>query len=126
VPAGSFPQAAPYDGTGANGLPYHNRAPLNDQERAQVLTYLESAPIVLAARGFDNDPFAPADPADVPMAFATDGSWVWASAVPYYLRKHGVPPEPAFLAHIRGRGYAVPEVAPPVRQQAVDAIMSGG
>jgi hypothetical protein len=41
----------------------------------------------------------------VPMNFRTDGHWVWADAVAYYLRTYGLAPGADLLEHIRARQY---------------------
>jgi hypothetical protein len=122
-PPGTFPQAQPFDGNGKDG-PYHQRPPLSPGERDQILAYLTSAPIVLAARGFDPDPLNPDGRSDVPVTYHTDGVWVWPGVVPYVLRKHDVPPESALLAHIRGNRYQVPELANRIRELVVDSILA--
>jgi hypothetical protein len=45
-------------------------------------------------------------------------------AVGYYLRAHGVPPEPELATHIRASGFRVPEVADEIRSAAV-AVITG-
>ena len=59
----------------------------------------------------------PSAPATVPRLFHTDGTWVWPAAVGYYLYRHGLPPQPELLAHIRTHNYA----PPPVAQHTVEA-----
>ncbi|MFC9993648.1 hypothetical protein [Nocardia sp. NPDC127526] len=110
-----------YDGKDAKGKPIVERPPVNPQMRDALLAYLESAPVVLAARSTDIDEFAPAD-RDVPLNFRTDGVWVWAGAVPHYLLKHGLAPEPELVRHIVGRGFRVGEVDEATQQLAVRVI----
>jgi hypothetical protein len=58
----------------------------------------------------------------VPVAYHTDGRWVWSSSVAYYLRNHGICPDPVFLAHVRLRGYELPDRVPsPLRARALSA-----
>jgi hypothetical protein len=102
----------------------HGRPPVPAEETEPLLAYLNGAPIVLAARGFDRDVIDPAGPANVPMTFHTDGEWVWPGAVGYYLRVHGVPPEPDLVAHIRARRFEVPPVAEQTMDDAV-AVITG-
>lgn len=113
-----------YDGRDEQGRPVVNRSPLEENSRSAVLAYLESAPIVLAARSTDQDEFVPGD-RDVPLTFRTDGVWVWAGAVPHYLHKHGLPPEPELVAHIVARGFRVGEVSDAAKDRAVRAITTG-
>lgn len=112
-----------YDGRDADGRPVISRPQLNPSIRTALLAYLESAPIVLAARSFDTDEFVPGE-RDVPLNFRTDGVWVWPGAVPHYLIKHGVPPEPELVRHIADRGYQIGPVDERTRQAAVRVITS--
>jgi hypothetical protein len=129
--AGLTPQAADgevrtpriYDGVDAAGKPLVRRAPLIPAEAERVLAYLDAAPVILASRSNGPDAFAP-DRADaVPMNFRTDGAWAWPGAVAYYLREHGVPPDPDLVAHIRARRFTAPsEVPEPAKDLALAAI----
>ena len=57
------------------------------------------------------------------MNFRTDGAWAWPGAVAYYLREHGVPPDPDLVAHIRARRFTAPsEVPEPAKDLALAAI----
>src|SRR5439155_11813438 len=89
-----------------------------DQLRG-VLDYLFRAPVVLHRPAPQADLFAPPGaPPDVPQAFHTDGTWIWPAAVPHYLRKYGVPPEPELVEHIRAAGFRPPLVRELVRATA--------
>jgi hypothetical protein len=112
-----------YDGLDASGRPVVDREPLSPAERERTLAYLEAAPVVLAARSYAPDAFAPDEAPEVPMNFRTDGAWVWPGAVTYYLRKHDVPPDPELLAHIRDRGFAVPDVNDAAKDLAVSTVI---
>jgi hypothetical protein len=107
-----------------DGRPITERPEVDPAEREQVVDYLERAPIVLAARSYDTDRLDPNRSPAVPMTFHTDGRWIWPGAVGYYLRQHGVAPEAELVAHIRSRGFQVPDVDEPVREQAV-AVITG-
>lgn len=111
-----------HDGVDPSGRPLVNRPLLQPGEREQVLEYLGAAPVVLAARSYGIDAFAPERTDVVPMNFRTDGSWVWPGAVAYYLREHNVPPDPELVAHIRARRFVVPEVDEPTRDLALAAV----
>ncbi|MFE3188731.1 hypothetical protein ACFXHA_06950 [Nocardia sp. NPDC059240] len=113
-----------YDEKGADGRPVVNRPELDGNSRMAVLAYLESAPIVLAARSFDQDEFAPAE-RDVPLNFRTDGVWVWAGAVSHYLHKHGLTPEPELVQHIVSRGFRVGNVDEAAKDAAIKVITGG-
>ncbi|MEU1430719.1 hypothetical protein ABZ412_26945 [Nocardia sp. NPDC005746] len=53
--------ACVYDGKDADGRPVVDRPVVEGNTRTAVLAYLESAPIVLAARSFEQDEFTPGD-----------------------------------------------------------------
>ncbi|MFG2084964.1 MULTISPECIES: hypothetical protein [unclassified Spirillospora] len=107
---------------GPSGAPVADHPPVPEEDREGLLRYLEGAPIVLAARGYDTDVLDPGRRAEVPMTYHTDGTWIWPGAVAYYLRVHGVPPEPDLVGFARGNGFAVPEVDEDVRREAVATI----
>ncbi|GAA1347056.1 glycohydrolase toxin TNT-related protein [Saccharothrix algeriensis] len=117
--------AAPvFDGVDARGLPTHDRPRVHPQELDDVLAYLEGAPVVLAARSYGVDAFKPDATPSVPIAFHTDGTWVWPAGVAYHLRHHHVPPAPQLVQHIRDSGYAVPPVDQEARSAAA-AVATG-
>ncbi|MFD1150770.1 hypothetical protein [Saccharothrix hoggarensis] len=120
---GGLRTAHVYDGRDEAGRPVVNRQAIDPRLAEALLVYLEGAPVVLAARHLDVDEFVPGDQ-DVPLNFRTDGSWIWAGAVPHYLRKHGLPPEPELVAHIVGRGFQLGEVDEATRERAV-ALITG-
>ncbi|ACU39323.1 hypothetical protein KCV87_27930 [Actinosynnema pretiosum subsp. pretiosum] len=120
-PQADLRTARVYDGRDQTGRPVVRRQPVDPQLRERLLAYLESAPVVLSARDTDVDEFAPSD-RDVPLNFRTDGTWVWAGAVSHYLRKHGVPPEPALVSHIIGRGFQLAAVDERTQDRAVAMI----
>ncbi|MFD0691555.1 hypothetical protein [Actinomadura fibrosa] len=116
--------ARPFDSVTADGAPVVERPEVPADQRDALVQYLERSPIVLAARSFDEDVLDPSRAPKVPLTFHTDGSWVWPGAVGYYLRAHGVSPEPALVEHIRARGFQIPEVAEEARNEAV-AVVTG-
>ncbi|MET9627573.1 hypothetical protein ABZX92_08925 [Lentzea sp. NPDC006480] len=129
VPPGQAPQqdgelrtARVYDGKGEDGRIVVNRQPIDPQLVDSLLTYLESAPVVLAARSYDLDEFSQSGEQDVPLNFRTDGTWIWAGAVPHYLRKYGLPPEPELVAHVVARGFQIGEVTDQTQDRAVSLI----
>jgi hypothetical protein len=85
------------------GGPDVERPPLTDTEVPLVLQYLEREAVVHE----DGD-----------ERFHTDGTWIWSDAVPLLLAKHGVPPEPDLVAHIRRHHFQPPYVEPLVRRTA--------
>ncbi|MFB4301418.1 hypothetical protein [Actinomadura sp. NTSP31] len=122
APAQGLRVAKPFDALAADGAPVVQRPDVPADQREPLVRYLEQSPIVLAARSFDSDLFDPQRAAKVPLTFHTDGAWVWPGAVGYYLRAHGVAPEPALVEHIRSRGFRIPEVAEQARNEAVAAV----
>ena len=116
--------AKPFDSMTPDGAPVVQRPPVPDEERDAVVRYLKKAPIVLAARSFDTDLMDPRRAANVPLTYHTDGTWIWPGAVGYYLEKHGLPPEPDLVAHIRAAAFEVPEVSEDLRKEAVTIITS--
>lgn len=112
-----------YDGLDASGRPLIRRQPLVPAEIERLLAYLDAAPVILASRSNGPDAFAPERADVVPMNFRTDGAWAWPGAVAYYLREHGVPPDPDLVAHIRARRFTPPaEVGDAATDLALAAI----
>ncbi|MEV5570964.1 hypothetical protein AB0L06_13020 [Spirillospora sp. NPDC052269] len=99
-----------------------SRPDVPEDEKEALVQYLTRAPIVLAARSLDVDELDPERAARVPLTFHTDGTWVWPGAVGYYLRAHGVAPDPELVAHVRGNGFQLPEVDDAARDAAVTLI----
>ncbi len=96
-------------------------SPLPEDEVPRVLRYLERQPAVLVGSGFGPDRFT--GEVDVPESYHTDGTWVWHASVPHYLRKHGIPPEPDFLAHIRAQDHRPPYVDKLLRRTAAADLL---
>lgn len=109
-----------FDGMDDDGNPKLFRTPVSPGEKDALLSYLKSAPAVLSSRGTAPDLLDPERPSKVPMAYHTDGRWVWSSSVAYYLEHHDVSPDQTFLGHIRDRGHRLPDSLPnPVRARAL-------
>jgi hypothetical protein len=105
------------------GMPtFVDRPRLSDDERAQVLAYLEQAPVVLTREGAEPDLLEPDRPDPIPRAFHTDGTWIWPAAVAYYLRAHHAAPQRQLVKHIRDLGYRVPDVNEQIREAAAATI----
>ncbi|MGH3859884.1 glycohydrolase toxin TNT-related protein [Actinokineospora sp.] len=113
-----FRVARIFDGPGAGGRPVINRPPIDEGERENILRYLDGAPLALPARGFDTDHLDDEARQSVPVAFHTDGAWIWPAAVNYYLRTHSVPPDPDLLEHLRRVEFTLPEVDESARAAA--------
>ena len=105
-----FRMARIFDGAQPNGRPTVNRPPVSDEDRDALQEYLENAPLALPERGHDADLLAQDGRQSVPVAFHTDGTWVWPAAVEYYLGRYGIPPEPDLIDHARSNGFQPPEV----------------
>ncbi|MFB4301417.1 hypothetical protein [Actinomadura sp. NTSP31] len=84
--------------------------PVPAQERDAILRYLEQAPVVYDSGNKTADMLVPARPSTVPVAYHTDGTFVWAAGVAFYLRVHDLPPAADLVGHMRGNGFRVPEV----------------
>ncbi|WP_317494681.1 glycohydrolase toxin TNT-related protein [Haloechinothrix sp. LS1_15] len=119
-----FRFARVFDGSDPSGRPMVHRAELAPEERDRVLEYLDAAPVVLPGNGMDLDRLAPQPEPAVPIAFHSDGTWIWPAAVNYYLREHGVAPEPDLVAHIRANSFTVGEVSEGQRA-AASAYITG-
>ncbi|RZQ65018.1 TNT domain-containing protein [Amycolatopsis suaedae] len=114
----AFVQAAVVDAHNEGEKPVVNRPPVPPDEVRRVLDYLYRSPVALARPGTLPDIFAPNGRPDVPDAFHTDGAWIWPAAVPHYLRKYGVPPQPELIDHIRANQHRPPFVPEQVRATA--------
>ncbi|MFI6870181.1 hypothetical protein [Nocardia sp. NPDC050406] len=120
-PTAGLRMARVYDSRNDAGQPVVERPPLDPKLRDALLAYLESAPLVLAARSMDQDEFAPGE-RDVPLSYFTDGVWIWSGAVPHYLIKHGVPPEPELVRHVVARNFRLEMIDDRTRELAVRTI----
>lgn len=124
-PGPRFRIARVFDGTGQSGRPIINRPELDVEEQDRILAYLGGAPVVLPGRGYDIDRLsATPDPA-VPVAFHSDGTWIWPAAVNFYLQEYGVSPEQDLIEHIRASSYEVPEVGEDKRAAANGYLTQG-
>ena len=83
---------------------------LSDGERSEVLGYLAGGTPLMISPQRTEDVADPARGAVVPVAFHTDGRWVWPEATGYYLAEHALAPDSGLLAHIRAAGYRAPAV----------------
>jgi hypothetical protein len=96
-----FRVARIFDGPGEDGRPSVNRPPVDEMDIQELLDYLDGAPLVGPARGYDVDRLDQSGKQSVPVAFHTDGTWIWPAAVNYYLREHDISPETDLVEHIR-------------------------
>lgn len=117
-PQRSFRTARVFDGAGPGGRPSVNRPPVPEHERELLLDYLDRAPVAVVGRGFDADVLDPNSPSIVPVAFQTDGTWIWPAAVGYYLRTYGVPPELELVERVRAGEFHLADVPEEARVAA--------
>ncbi|HEY0453369.1 MAG TPA: hypothetical protein VGD70_29990, partial [Actinophytocola sp.] len=123
APPPRFRVARIFDGPGPDGRPSVSRPPLSVDVH-DLLDYLDGAPLTGPPRGYDVDRLDPDGRPSVPVAFHTDGTWIWPAAVNYYLRDHDIPPEPELVDHIVRQGFQVPSLDEAVRSAA--AAFLGG
>ena len=105
------------DGFNADGSPLISpeRGYVTDPaERARLLGYLTAGAIVADNWTRGPDLIDPTRQLAVPSRFRTDGLYVWAESVEYYLRWHHVAPEPEFRQRMEQHGWACPRVEPDV------------
>ncbi|MFJ8582311.1 hypothetical protein [Micromonospora sp. NPDC093277] len=78
---------------------------LDGPERDLVLSYLDSGHPLLIHHTGDEDAVEAALPRSGRRVtvYRTDGAWIWTDLVAGDLRRHGVPPQEALVAHIRRR-----------------------
>ncbi|MEU3647791.1 type VII secretion system-associated protein [Lentzea sp. NPDC034063] len=100
------------------------RPMIGSREQVLVLRYLESAPVVLSSRGSAKDLFTGGDDLVVPLAYRTDGRWVWPESVSYHLREHEIPPSMELVDHIRQQRYEIP-VVPEIAKARAAALSMG-
>jgi hypothetical protein len=77
--------------------PDHPR--LSGDGRARVLAYLRAGEPVLLTPVLMDDVLDADRVGAVPMAFRSDGAWIWADPVAYYLERYHLAPEPDLVAH---------------------------
>ncbi|HEX5115149.1 MAG TPA: TNT domain-containing protein [Pseudonocardiaceae bacterium] len=124
-PGRRFRLARIFDGTAPNGRPSVNRPSVSDDDRDRLLEYLDHSALALPERGHDVDRLSSDGRPTVPVAFHTDGVWVWPAAVNYYLRRYGVPPDPELVNHARSNGFRPPEVDDQTIAAAAATITGG-
>ncbi|MGW5749035.1 glycohydrolase toxin TNT-related protein, partial [Amycolatopsis sp. NPDC003861] len=124
-PGPHFRIARIFDTVGPAGRPVINRPDLEVDEQDRLLEYLERAPLVVPERGYDIDRLAATPEATVPVAFHSDGHWIWPAAVNFYLHKYGVSPEPDLVEHVRSVGFTLPPVDEPTLQGAAAYLTRG-
>lgn len=91
-------------------------------ERHRLATYLESAEAILIADVLGDDVLDPPRGAVVPLDIRTDGTWMWSDALAYYVREHGIAPEPDLRRHIEASGHLSPAVGSVARFRCLAAL----
>ncbi|WP_236796767.1 TNT domain-containing protein [Amycolatopsis sp. GM8] len=124
-PGPRFRIARIFDGQGPDGRPVLNRPELDAEELDRLYEYLSTAPVVLSERGLDLDRLAVPPTPKVPVAFHSDGVWIWPAAINYYLQEYGIAPEGELVAHIQQTGFRLAEV-PEQTLQAANAHLTRG
>ena len=117
-PTPRFRVARIFDGPGEDGRPSVNRPPVDEMDIQDLLDYLDGAPLAGPARGYEIDRLDPNGQQSVPVAFHTDGTWIWPAAVNYFLREHDIAPEPDLVEHIRRMHFQLPQVDEQTRSAA--------
>ncbi|MBE1581673.1 glycohydrolase toxin TNT-related protein [Amycolatopsis roodepoortensis] len=124
-PGPHFRIARIFDTIGPAGRPVINRPDLEIEEQDRLLEYLDHAPLVVTERGYDIDRLAQTPEATVPVAFHSDGQWIWPAAVNFYLRQYGVSPELDLIEHVRQNDFTLPEVDGQTLQAAAGYLTRG-
>jgi hypothetical protein len=91
----------------------------------QVVDYLASGAFTLGGRHLINDKVAPSG-APVPVAYVTDGTWVWPVELLEYVRRYKVALPLKFLSHISRLGGVAPVVSPEVQQNVYLFLLGTG
>ena len=94
------------------------------EERARIAGFLRGGKVILRVPGSDVDRFEPGCGTVVPLSTLTDGTWIWGAALRYYVEKHGIAPEPDFLAHIVAHEYVAPVPEEQAWRAALDQLRS--
>jgi hypothetical protein len=112
--AGGTHMARLFDEVGddRNGRFTEDHPQVSDEEADRLLDYLDAGFLLAASEDFAGDVIDPERGAVVPLAFRTDGTWVWAEAVAYYLDEYALAPEPDFAEAISAAGYHLPPIDP--------------
>lgn len=102
------------------------RAPLSDErlspdEAAALADYLENGTVVMHTTNRTRDVLADDDAQVVPLTVRTDGAYVWAGPVAYYVRKYGVAPDQDFIDYAKSRDY---EVRTPSEEEIAEAAQA--
>jgi hypothetical protein len=95
---------------------------LEEPERSRVLAYLAGGTPVRITTELTEDTVDPTLGAVIPINLRTDGEWIWADSVGYYLDRYWLAPDDRFLTQIRRRGYRSAEVDRVALHRALAAV----
>jgi hypothetical protein len=95
---------------------------LEEPERSRVLAYLAGGTPLLITPELTEDAVDRTSGVVVPTNLLTDGEWIWADAVGYYLDRYWLAPDDRFLTQIRRRGYRSAEVDRVALHRALAAV----
>jgi hypothetical protein len=87
-------------------------------ERRQLLNYLNNGTLVVDSDVYGRDLLEPTRHYAVRARERTDGTWIWPEAVQFYLRWHGLAPDPDLHRHIVANNYTLPAVPENVARAA--------
>jgi len=74
-------------------------------ERERLITFLQGGQVVLRMMGYTEDVLDPQRPKRVPVAYRTDGKWLWDDGATYYLQTYGIAPDPDLYRYIISVNY---------------------
>jgi hypothetical protein len=116
---GNHPVAGPYFAAGREWIG-------DPAERARIARFLGGGTVILFTTARERDYLDPSAPREVGMSFRTDGEWVWSDGLAYYVRHHGIAPDPDFYRHIRARDYRAADPDESAATAALDALYAAG
>jgi hypothetical protein len=93
------------------------------EDASEIIDFLEKGTLVLRSAGCSEDWLDAERKEVVPIGFRTDGEWIWADELAYYIKAYGVMPPNEFVAYIRAQGY-VPKEASPDKVQEASALLT--
>jgi hypothetical protein len=111
----------------STGPAFHPDHPRVDDpaERAALLAYLRTGAVLVYSTELRDDVLEPARRGVVPASLRTDGIWVWAETVAYYLEHHHLAPDPLLVEHIRTLGFHKPELTEEAAYRVLAATRRG-
>jgi len=92
--------------------------------RGRVLKYLNQGIVLIRAMGNGSDRHNSQAPENVPLGFCTDGMWIWALGMAYYIEKYDLSIDPDLLAHIREQDFEAPTPSDDEVSEAFEFLQS--